>query len=182
MAMLKRGVAANPRAEVKLLTGENPRNRYLRSEGREKLFKAIGKRQYLLDVVELDLNTGLRKGELLSLKPQALDFYRELIHVSNTKSGRDRYVPMNATAKAILQRRVEEAQAKGYEYIFTNPRTGTRYKDVKRGFCEALDEAGIEDFRFHDLRHTFGSIAVEGGAPLTALRDTPGHTSLETTN
>ena len=53
---------------------------------------------------------------------------------------------------------------------------------LKHSFTSALSDAEIEDFRFHDLRHTFGTLAVDRGAPLAGVRDAMGHASLETTN
>jgi integrase len=52
----------------------------------------------------------------------------------------------------------------------------------KKAFRSAVKEAEIEDFRFHDLRHTFATRAIDSGAPLTGVRDGLGHASLETTN
>jgi len=57
-----------------------------------------------------------------------------------------------------------------------------RYVDVKRAYTGALRDAGIKDFRFHDVRHTFGTRAVDEGAPLTGVRGALGHASLATTN
>jgi integrase len=140
------------------------------------------RRAHLWDMVILDLQTGLRRGDLLSLKPDQIDFARNLIHVRQTKTGRELHLPMNATAKELLFRLVGEAKQSGNDYLFTNPRNGTRYKSIKKAFKAAVKEAGIEDFRFHDLRHTFGTRAVDAGAPLTGVRDAMGHASLETTN
>ena len=50
----------------------------------------------------------------------------------------------------------------------------------KHSFTSALSDAEIEDFKFHDLRHTFGTLAVDRGAPLTGVRDAMGQASLET--
>lgn len=49
------------------------------------------------------------------------------------------------------------------EYVFTNPDTGTRYTDVKKSFSAACREAGITNFTFHDLRHTFGTRLADAG-------------------
>jgi integrase len=179
----KREIASNPRDEVQLIKGENPRDRWLRPEEKEKLFEQFtGRRSHLIDIIELDLNLGLRKTNLLSLRPEHVDFHRGIVRATNTKTGKDYDVPINNTAREILRRLVDQAEAEGFEYLFINPKTGTRYRDVKRAFRSALKDAGIKDFRFHDLRHTFGTRAADSGAPLTAIRDTLGHASIETTN
>jgi integrase len=72
--------------------------------------------------------------------------------VVNGKTG-EREVPLNSTARSVLKELAEAAKAKGWEYLFTNPNTGTRYKHLKHSFTSALSDAKIEDFRFHDLRH-----------------------------
>lgn len=94
----------------------------------------------------------------------------------------EREIPLNSTARSVLLELFEAAKATGWECLFTNPETGTRYKHLKRSFTTALSKAKIEDFRFHDLRHTFGTLTVDRGAPLAGVRDAMGHASLETTN
>ncbi len=66
-------------------------------------------------------------------------------------------------------------------FIFTNPSTGHRYKTVKRAFQTACRRSGIEDFRFHDLRHTFASWAVQNGADLYRVSRILGHSTLQMT-
>ena len=89
---------------------------------------------------------------------------------------------MNATARAILEELVEQARDKGYEYLFTNPRTGTRYKDVKKAYKDLLKDAGIADLWFHDLRHSFATaVGNDPGVSLPALAATLGHKDVKTT-
>ncbi len=66
-------------------------------------------------------------------------------------------------------------------YVFTDPRTGEPYKSVKRSFSTALKKAGIQNFRFHDLRHTFASHLVMAGIDLTTIKELLGHKSLTMT-
>ena len=183
LAKLQKLVRVNPCSEVTKLKGETKRQRYLLPEEQERLMAVLtGKREHLRSIIILDLNTGLRRGELFSLKIEDLDFNRNLIHVRETKTGQNRMVPMNATARTLLLELTDQARQAGWQYVFTNPATGKQYKDVKRAFMGALRDAGIQDFRFHDVRHTFGTRAVDEGAPLTGVRDALGHASLATTN
>ena len=171
----------NPCSEVQKLKGETKRRRWLKPEERERLMKVLtGRRAHVRPMVIVCLNLGLRRGELLTLRPENVDFYRDLV-VVNGKTG-EREVPLNSTARAELKALVETAKSKRWEYLFTNPNTGTRYKHLKHSFTSAMIDAKIEDFRFHDLRHTFGTLAVDRGAPLAGVRDAMGHASLETTN
>ena len=188
LAISKKELRENPCAEVELLPGERKRRRRLHPEERVRLFEAVtarlsqSKRTHLTSIITLDLNTGLRRTELLSLKLEQIDFLRNVITVRGTKNGEDREVEMNFTARALLLELVAQARTKGWEFIFTNPKTGTRYKDIKKGFRNALRDAGIEDFRFHDLRHTFASHAGDDPqVSVAALAETMGHKDWKTT-
>jgi integrase len=66
-------------------------------------------------------------------------------------------------------------------YVFYDPGTGKAYKDVKRGFNGACRRAGIKDFHFHDLRHTFASHLVMAGQDLTTVKELLGHKALTMT-
>ena len=120
--------------------------------------------------------------QLFKLRLEDLDFNRNVIYGRQSKTDKDREIPMNGTVRTLLLELAAKARQADWEYIFTNPRTSKRYNDVKRAFTGALREAGIKDFHFHDLRHTFGTRAVDEGAPLTGVRDALGYASLATTN
>jgi integrase len=188
LAIEKKEARENPVSLVDLLPGERKRRRRLHPEERQKLLEAIrangsqDKRLHLLPIITLDLNSGLRRTELLSLKVTDVDFIRNVMRATETKNGEEREVEMNATARALLIDLVSQARTQGWEYIFTNPRTGTRYKDIKKAFNNALRDAGIEDLRFHDLRHTFASQAGDDpGVSVAALAETMGHKDWKTT-
>ena len=97
-----------------------------------------------------------RRGELLKLRWSDVDFVLNTINFKQTKSNKDRSVPMEPIVRTALSELREVAGDLGY--VFVNPDTGTRYTEVKRSFATACREAGITDFRFHDLRHTFGLV------------------------
>ena len=93
------------------------------------------------------IHMGLRRGELFNLRWFDVDFGRGLVNVRNTKTDRDRAVPMNATVRAVL-----EAQPKTSAYVFPRPKTGGRLVDIKYKFHAARTAAKLADIRFHDLR------------------------------
>jgi integrase len=161
LAIEKRETIGNPCSEVNLFPGERKRRRRLHPEEEALLFEALSseksqnKRTHLGAMIKLYLHTGLRKTELLSLKPEHIDCFREVILVTNTKSGEDREVEMSHTAKALLKELVEQAQAKNWEYLFTNPKTGTRYKDIKKAFNHAVRDAGLTDLRLQAMTRKF---------------------------
>ena len=72
-------------------------------------------------------------------------------------------------------------QAGDAEYVFTNPDTGTRYTDIKKSFSAACREAGITNFTFHDLRHTFASRLVMAGVALPTVQALMGHKTIAMT-
>jgi integrase len=185
--MERKEVKENPVAQVDLFQ-ERKRKRRLYHDERARLMAAIsapdsqGKRAHLSAIITLDLNTGLRRTELLSLKVADVDFQQNTIRATETKNGEDRDVEMNQTAPALLLELVNKAQAQGWQYLFTNPRTGTRYKDIKKAFKNACRDAGIEGLRLHDLRHEFASTAGDDPeVSVAALAETMGHKDWKTT-
>ena len=129
---------------------------------------------HLPDLITLALHTGMRKGELLGLEWQRVDFENGLIYLEgqHTKSNKRRSIPINQPARAALTSR---------RAVGTGPLVFGGVKDVKRSFTHACQMAGIEDFRFHDLRHTFASWLMQAGAALVEVRDLLGHASIEMT-
>jgi integrase len=126
----------------------------------------------LADLVEFALYTGLRQGEALDLTWDRVDRSRGVVLLELTKSGRRREVPLNVQADAVLARRA--GSGKPETLVF-----GTRSWYVFRSYWqEAVESAGIGNFRFHDLRHTFASWAIQRGATLLEVKDLLGHHSL----
>lgn len=155
-------VQANPCLRVRKLRQDNARTRYLSRDEEGRLLNALDRRPVLRDVVTVALNTGMRRGEILSLSWANVDFSRRAINVKNTKTGRDRVVPMNVSVVRVL----EGIQAEGIssEYVFKSNRTDRNLRWIKRAWTAVLVEAKIYDFRFHDLRHTAATRMADGGA------------------
>jgi len=135
---------------------------------------------YLKPLVLLALHTGLRRGELLGLSWPDVDLDHAQLTVCGrtAKSGRTRHVPLNAEALAIAQGWKESGGA-DLGPVFT--RYGVRLASVKKSWAAVLDAAGIENFRFHDLRHSFASRLVSRGVDLNTVRELLGHASLAMT-
>jgi integrase len=154
----------------------NQRHRYLTEEEIERLLSACS--PHLKPIVELALHTGMRKGELLNLKWDQIR--NGFIYLTETKSGKARQIPLDDRAAQVLK----ELQVKNKwksPYVCTGP-DGKRLGDVKKGFNAACRRAGIEDFRFHDLRHTFASHLVMRGANLKAVQRLLGHSDSKMTD
>ena len=129
-------------------------------------------------IVTMALNTGMRKGEILSLKWANVDLSHGFILLEITKNGERREIPINSTLRAALQGLVRRLDV---PYVFHDAKTAERYQDVKKGFSAACRGAGINDFHFHDLRHTFASHLVMAGQDLTTVKELLGHKTLTMT-
>ena len=160
---------------MKFLKEENHKLRFLEKEEIIKLIQcATGLHKPLITVAVF---TGVRRGELLGLKWRDLDFNQGLIHLLVTKNGKQREVPMNEQVRQALLSIRKHPKC---PYVFVK-RNGEPLKDVRRGFTAALKGAGIKDFRFHDLRHTFASQLAMSGVDLNTIRELLGHSDLKTT-
>jgi integrase len=180
LAVERDELESNPFRGVKKLASDNHLTRYLSTEEEERLLSVLtGRRAHLRPIVLIGLHTGMRRGEILSLRWGQIDFVRESIHLLRTKSGRPRQVPMNSVVKAVLLDMREVSG--GSEFVFPNHRTGNAIADIKNAFNAALKEAEIEGFRFHDLRHTAGTRMADAGVPITAVADILGHADVRTT-
>ena len=136
---------------------------------------------------------GLRRGELVALRWRDVDFAgRKLIvrralsgetEVRSTKIRRARQVPLPDQAAAALERLRRRGEFTGPDdYVFAS-RLGRRLDPsaLRRRFERARDAAGLEPLRFHDLRHTYGSLLVAGGIDLPSVKAAMGHSHITTT-
>jgi integrase len=132
---------------------------------------------HLRPIVETALLTGMRKEELLSLKWEQIN--HGLIHLIKTKSGNPRHIPISGRLVEIFQQLRHQNQLKS-PYVFCDGE-GRRFNSVKRSFATACRKAGIENFRFHDLRHTFASHLIMRGAGLKTIQELLGHSDIKMT-
>ena len=121
----------------------------------------------------------MRRTEILSLHKRQIDFVRDSIELSKTKSGEPRSIPIAESIRPILKRLCNKAGKSGF--LFENPKMGRPIQDVKTAWKNDLRDAKIVGLRFHDLRHTFGTGAVDGGAPPSAVQAVMGHKDISTT-
>jgi integrase len=161
---------------VKLTKEENRRSRFLSAAECRDLIAAAPK--HLKPVLIFALNTGCRKGEILGLTWDRVDLKHGFIRLDKTKSGTGRDIPINNTLAATLQGLIRRVDS---PLVFYNPATGGRWHDLKRPFATACSRTKLQDFRFHDLRHTFASQLVMAGVDLTTVSRLLGHASLTMT-
>ncbi|WP_417442167.1 tyrosine-type recombinase/integrase [Idiomarina sp.] len=134
---------------------------------------------HLEPIVLLAMNTGMRRGEIFQLKWSNIDFYSKTLTVEagNAKSGKSRIIPLNDTAFHVLENWKPISQS---QYVF-HGKDKEPLTDIKKGFLKVLEEAEIEEFRFHDLRHHFASKLVMRGVDLNTLRELLGHADIKMT-
>lgn len=173
----------NPVASLGLQEPEG-RVRYLTREEAARLIAAADQfstRPHLAAFIRLALNTGCRKGELLNLEWSRVDLDRRLIllQAKDNKSKRRRTIPLNDDAVGVLIK-LQDWQgnhAPGTPWVFGRD-SGRKITTFKTAWTGALKRAGIEDFRIHDLRHTFASWLVMQGESLYVVKELLGHSSI----
>jgi integrase len=177
LAIRGKVVRSNPAAGVKKFHEDNKQVRYLLPEEEKSLLaQCKNERAHLRPVIILAIHTGLRRGEILNLTKSDVDLFRNVIHVRNTKNNKDRLVQINKIARAELLNLVK--QAGDHQYLFQNPKTNTYVKDIKHAFQNARKDAELVNFRFHDLRYTFGSRLAEQGVDSFTIMELMGHSDL----
>ena len=182
LAVELKQAASNPCRKVRKLRVDNQRNRYLSTDEETRLMAQLtGRRKHLHALVSLALGTGMRRGELLNLSWRHVDFLRGVIHVVNTKTARDRIIPMSQGVREVL---IEQRQTQEGDLVFASRRIAKRRMDeglvdVKKGFVAACIDAGIADFHFHDLRHTFATRLGDAGCNATTIARLLGHSNIQ---
>jgi len=160
--------------KVKPIRGERNRLRYLNKEEISRLIECCDNE--LRPIVITALSTGMRRGEIQKLGWEDIDFKNHVVLLQDTatKTGEKREIPLSgvlAQTLAGLPRRIDTP------YVFP-PEV---WKNFRKRFASALKKAGIKDFRFHDLRHTFASQMVMAGVDITTVSKLLGHKSLKMT-
>lgn len=154
---------------VRLLKEPTRRIRFLTQDQAAALLKELP--EHLREMATFTLATGLRAANVMGLTWEQVDLSRNLawIHPDQAKARRAIAVPLNETAAAVVARQV----GRHPERVFTYQ--GQPVKQVStKAWHKALARAGIENFRWHDLRHTWCSWHVQGGTPLFALQELAG--------
>ena len=176
-------IEQSPMTRVKKLVEQNQIERYLSEDELKRLMNVLANHhahdidnQIIVGIVEMLLLTGARKGEVLNLKWSDLDENNHLWKLNENKSGKPRIIQLNSQAQQIIRR-----MSRKYLYVFANPKTGLPFNDIRKTFQKILEVAQIENFRIHDLRHNFASMAVNNGCDIYVVQHLLGHASPTTT-
>ena len=176
LAIRWRKASHNPMMDVRLLREEPFQERVLSPEEITKILAACT--EYSRPVVLAAIHTGMRLGEILSLRWRQVDLKQRVITLTHTKNGRLRKVPINDTLFETLKALKEK---NGSEFVYTYNRTGKPVQKFQTAWLAALRRAGVPRCRFHDLRHTFASHLVAAGVDLVTVKELLGHSNIITT-
>jgi len=174
-----------------MLKENNKRERYLNEDEIERLLNNCP--PHLKQIVVCALNSGMRQGEILSLKRSQIR--NGFIYLTKTKTNEARQIPINDDLALMFKQIKAEQNPKGnviaidgkpanvlqlnINHVFTFE--GKAISGVKSSFRTAVKNAGIEDFRFHDLRHTFASQLIMKGGDLKDVQELLGHKTMTMT-
>jgi len=168
----------NPIQKISKPKEPRGRVRFLSDNERQRLLDAckVSRNSSLYTIVVLPLSTDARRGELLSLCWSDVDLRRGLLTFRETKNGETRTVPVSGYALDVF---TQHAKVRRLDTSLVFPdNTGTRPLGIREAFEYAVKRAGIANFKFHDLRHTFASYLAMNGATLAEIAEVLGHKTL----
>ena len=132
---------------------------------------------HLYPIVVLAVSTGMRKGEILGLRWQDIDLARYRITLDQTKNGERRSVPLVGLARAVISDHCK-ARRDDTALLFSSKSKPGVPVDFGKPWTRAVETVALEDFRFHDLRHTCASYLAMSGATLAEISEILGHKTL----
>jgi len=171
----------NPVSMSGLLPENNMKERILTAEQEETLLSHSN--PYLRPIIITALQTGMRKSEIITLKWSNVDLANGVITIeqTNTKNKKTRRIPVNFCMRTVF--RQQKLRSGGSDFVFLS-HAGLPYKkhdSLKGAFVRACKKAGLNDLRFHDLRHTCATRMIERGASIVAVSKILGHSDIKMT-
>ncbi len=170
----------NPMRKVRKPTEPQGRVRFLSEKERKQLLEACKQSDcpQLYPVVVLAISTGMRQGEILNLTWNRVDLKRGFITLEETKNGDRRSVPLVGHAKELFTglSKIPRIDTNLVFHSTTKPKAPVA---IRKPWGLAVTAAGLENFKFHDLRHTAASYLAMNGASLTEIADILGHKTLQ---
>ena len=163
----------NPVQRVRMETVNNQMERWLTAKEEASLLAASP--AWLQDIITFALHTGMRRGEILNLQWQDIDFGRETLVVMKSKNKQRRTIPLNRQVFELLVLK-QEHRRQDSQFVFTTANgTPISPRNLARGFQKARKKANIPNLRFHDLRHSFATRLVQAGIDLYQVQRLLGH-------
>lgn len=164
----------NPVSRLSFSVGNrNARDRWLTLEEEKSLLEKATNPAWLRSLLMVALHTGMRRGEILDLRWQNVDLLKRAIRVVKSKNGEKRTIPMSNTLFNLLKSmNVRDISGRVF------PISGS---SLRQAFDKLVVKTGLEDFRFHDLRHTFATRLVQNGVDLYKVKELLGHKTITMT-
>ena len=172
-------IKENPVSKVTKERENNRRDRWLTSEDEQMLLE--NSPQWLKEIIVFALHTGLRQDELLSLQWSRVDLFRKIIIIQESKDGKPRTIPLNRIALDILMEKSKVRNLKSDLVFLSNAITKICCQNLIKAFNTAKDKASIQNFHFHDLRHTFATRLAQKGVDIYKISKLLGHVSITMT-
>lgn len=170
-------IERNPMEKIGALREPRGRARFLTADERKVLLReCLAHSEALHAIVVLALSTGARKGEILGLRWADVDIRQGRLTFHQTKNGERRSVPLVGRALEVTR---EHARVRRLDCDLVFPGAKGGPLEIGKAYSEAVERAGITDFRFHDLRHTAASMLAESGATLAEIAEVLGHKTLQ---
>lgn len=155
------------------------RVRYLSDEERSALLAACSElSDTLLLIVVLAMGTGARRGEIMNLRWKDVDMNEGRAILHETKNNEHRAIPIVGLSLKLFQQHSKVRQFDS-ELVFPDPRDGSKPWPLETTWRKARKSAEIEDFRFHDLRHSAASYLAMNGATTADIAEVLGHKTLQ---
>jgi integrase len=171
--------------EKKIRTGRESHNQWNKIRRYETKPELSGEfADYLKPMILVSLQTGIRQGSLFALKWSDIDFVSQTFQIRpiSNKPGKLLNLPMNSKVVAVLSAWRDQSSNVGPDdWVFPSPVTGNQLSNVKIAWSRILKEAGIRNFRWHDMRHDFASQLVMKGVDLNTVRELMGHADMKMT-
>lgn len=165
----------NPVADLSFAVGnKNARDRWLTLEEERLLLDKATNPVWLRPLLIVALHTGMRRGEILNLIWKDVDFNRRLVTIQKSKNGEKRAIPMSLTLLNTLR-------AFGKVIDITGKVFPISVRSLREGFDKAVSKSALENFHFHDLRHTFATRLVQAGVDLYKVKELLGHKTITMT-
>lgn len=168
--------------ETRIKNERESGNKWRKSRNQELLpdIRHLTFADHLRPMILLSINTGMRRGELFSLKWSNINFEQAMLTIDGAyaKSGKTRHIPLNSEALSVLKS--WRKQTNTIDLVFPS-KDGNQFNNNKKSWKNILTEAKITKFRWHDMRHHFASKLVMAGVDLNTVRELLGHAEMTMT-
>ena len=170
---------SNPVSQIPSKPEDNHRVRFLSNSEKNSLLSACKEADWtkLYLLVLTAITTGARRGELLNLRWSDIDFERRIAHVRSTKNGQPKVLPLTNDVVNELNKYKQQYDS----LVFNSEIRPDKAFCFNKQWNKALEMAEIDNFRFHDLRHTTASYLAMSGASLLEIADVLGHKQISVT-